>query len=127
MIILDEINIGPFLKAKNKFDEFIKHLDSEQEKAGAIQAFEFCYELSWKLLKRVLKKKGIDVASPRDTFREAARNKLIDDPEIWFQFQHNRNLTTHTYNENYVDEIVKSFPQFQCELDLLVQRLQILQ
>lgn len=40
------IIIQPLLKAFNKFENFRHHLNSEQEKAGAIQAFEYCFELT---------------------------------------------------------------------------------
>ncbi|HLD84423.1 MAG TPA: hypothetical protein VI844_01475 [Coxiellaceae bacterium] len=47
LIIFDDIDAGPLLRAQKKFELFRKNLNSEQEKAGAIQAFEYCYELSW--------------------------------------------------------------------------------
>jgi len=125
-LILGKVNISPLLKAKKKFNLFIQHLESEQEKAGAIQAFEYCYELSWKTLKKVLEAKGVETASPRDAFREAARNHLIDDPEIWFGFLKIQNITTHTYNEAYIEEVLNSFPQFKQELDKIILRIQAL-
>lgn len=124
--ILDKINIDPLLKARKKFNLFIQHLGTEQEKAGAIQAFEYCYELSWKMLKKALEAKGVEAASPRDTFREAARNHLIDDPEIWFGFLRIRNLTTHTYNEEFSEAVIKSFPVFKRELDKMIVNIQAL-
>jgi nucleotidyltransferase substrate binding protein (TIGR01987 family) len=123
-LILDKINISPLLKAQQKFNLFIQHLKTEQEKAGAIQAFEYCYELSWKMLKKVLEIKGVQTASPRDTFREAAKNQLIDEPEVWFGFLKIRNLTSHTYNEILLEEIVKYFPEFKQELDKILITLQ---
>lgn len=42
---------------------------SELEKAGAIQAFEICYELSWKTMKRILAYRGLEANSPREVFR----------------------------------------------------------
>ncbi len=123
MIILGEINIDPLLKAKKRFDVFSANLNTDQEKAGAIQAFEFCYELSWKMLKKVLRKKGIEVASPRDAFREAGRNNLIENVEAWFEFLEGRNLTSHTYEENYVNDVIKLFPGFKIALDRLVSQI----
>jgi nucleotidyltransferase substrate binding protein (TIGR01987 family) len=125
-LVLDEVNISPLLMARKKFDLFVKHLTSEQEKAGAIQAFEYCYELSWKTLKKVLFAKGVDTASPRDVFREAAKSQLIDDPEVWFGFLRIRNLTVHTYNEEYSEEVVNAFPQFKKELNTLISRIKAL-
>jgi nucleotidyltransferase substrate binding protein (TIGR01987 family) len=122
-IIFDDINIAPLLKAQAKFELFRQHLNTEQEKAGAIQAFEFCYELSWRILKRVLSKKGVEVASPRDTFRSAAQNHLLDNVERWFDFQMKRNLTSHTYNDITMEEVVAALPAFSVELQRLIQTL----
>ena len=123
-IIFDDINISPLLRAQKKFDLFRQHLDSEQEKAGAIQAFEFCFELSWRTLKRVLSKKGLDVASPRDTFRTAAQNHLLTHLEQWFDFQLKRNLTSHTYNDEIMDEVVSILPSFSMAMQQLIETLQ---
>ena len=123
-IIFDDINIVPLLKAQKKFELFRQQLNSEQEKAGAIQAFEFCFELSWRILKRVLSKKGLDVASPRDTFRTAAQNHLLNDLERWFDFQLKRNLTSHTYNEGTMEEVVAILPAFSTAMEELIKTLQ---
>lgn len=122
LIILD-INITPLQNAFNKFELFRLHILDEQDRAGAIQAFEFCFELAWKTIKRILSKKGIEVRSPRDAFREAATNNLIDDPTIWFQFIEKRNQTSHTYDETTAIEIEKIFPTFSYELTTLIQRI----
>jgi hypothetical protein len=53
-IILGEIVIDPILKAQAFLVSAINEARSNLEKAGAIQAFEICYELSWKTMKRNL-------------------------------------------------------------------------
>ncbi len=122
-IIILGINISPLQNAFNKFEQFRNHIIDEQDRAGAIQAFEFCFELAWKTIKRILTQKGLEVRSPRDAFREAAVNQLIDDPTLWFQFIDKRNLTSHTYDEVIVLEIEKIFPLFSKELTILIQRI----
>lgn len=117
------INLSPLQNAFKKFELFRTHILDEQDRAGAIQAFEFSFELAWKTIKRILTQKGIDVRSPRDAFREAAANKLIDDPTIWFQFLDKRNLTSHTYDETTALEIAQIFPLFSSELTTLIQRI----
>ena len=123
-IIFDDINISPLLRAQKKFESFRQQLNSEQEKAGAIQAFEFCYELCWRTLKRVLKKKGLDVASPRDAFRTAAQNHLLVNVELWFDFQLKRNLTSHTYNDAVMEEVIAVLPTFSKAMQQLIETLQ---
>jgi nucleotidyltransferase substrate binding protein (TIGR01987 family) len=125
-IIMGEIDITNLLKAFNTFRKFILSLNTEQEKAGAIQAFEFSYELAWKTMKKVLFKNGLATSSPRDTFRVAAMNNLIDNPETWFEFLKKRNLTVHTYDEEVVNQIIKVFPTFEKELAEFIERVKAL-
>lgn len=117
------VDIAPLLKARDVFEQFRMQLETDQEKAGAVQAFEFCYELAWKAARRVLMNKGVEVNSPRDVFRAAGANKLIDDPEVWFHFIKIRNLTVHTYNYESLEEVVASFDSFSKSLDQLIMRL----
>ena len=119
----ESISITHIKKALKVFEKFRMNLNSEQEKAGAVQAYEFCYELAWKIMKRLLESRGLEVGSPKDTFRKAALEKLIDDPEVWFEFQKKRNLTSHTYNIENLDLIVDSFPLFSTEMAKLVARV----
>ena len=93
-IILGDIDITPLLNAKNILDDGIKSADSDLEKTGAIKSFEFCFELTWKILKRVLTKRGLTTTSPRDVFRIAADNSIINDPEFWFDTIKKRNLVS---------------------------------
>ena len=121
---MENLSILPLKKAQKIFEEFRKNLNTNQEKAGAVQAFEFCYELSWKTMKRVLELRGLTVGSPKDTFRKAYEENLIKDPEIWFELQKIRNIVTHTYNEKNLDLIVKSFDQFSEEMQKLIAQLE---
>lgn len=124
-IIFEDLNLGPLLQARERLSEALKTAKSELEKTGAIKCFEYCYELSWKLMKKILLKKGIEVNSPRDEFREAASIDLINDPEIWFDFILKRNLTSYTYDEKLADEIFNFLPDFLKELDNFIQRAKV--
>lgn len=127
MIILEKIDISPLLKAQAKFDLFRQQMNTEQEKAGVVQAFEYCYELSWKMIKRVLTEKGVDVSTPRDAFREGAKLGVITTPKVWFGFLLLRNLTSHTYNEENLNKVTDAVGQFSEELGYLVDKLSQLQ
>lgn len=73
---------------------------------ATIQRFEFTYELAWKLMKTFLEYKGLsDVRTPRDTFKEAFQAGIIDDGEGWIRMLIDRNITSHTYNEEDALEI----------------------
>lgn len=120
----EKIDISKVLKAREVFERFRKDMKTDRDKAGAVQAFEFSYALSWKIMRRVLESRGLEVGSPKDTFRKAALEKLIDDPEIWFGFQKMRNLTVHTYNKEDLETVVSIFDSFSKEMKVLVEKLQ---
>lgn len=119
-----DINIKLLEQAFKRLKKFMQNNKTEQEQAGIVQAFEYCYELSWKIIKRVLSSKGIEVNSPKDTFREAGRNKIIEDVKKWFMFLETRNLTVHTYNVKILEEVMKIIPEFKDELELLINTLE---
>lgn len=121
---VEHIDIENLLKARMRFEEFRQNMLTDQDRAGAIQAFEFSYELAWKTIKRVLNKRGIEVTSPRDAFREAAVNKLISEPKIWFSFIEKRNIASHTYDEEKVINVISVFENFSQALTELVTNLQ---
>lgn len=121
---MDCIKTNNLRKAQGTFERFRQDMKTDRDQAGAIQAFEFCYELCWKLMKRVLESRGQETGSPKDTFRKAALEKLIDDPEIWFEFQKKRNLTTHAYEEEILKVIIASFDKFSSEMQKLLERVE---
>jgi nucleotidyltransferase substrate binding protein (TIGR01987 family) len=118
------IDLSKILKAQATFERFRRIMTNEDiTQAGTVQAFEFCYELAWKIMKRFLSTQGIETLSPKDTFRKAALAKIIDDPEIWFDFQEKRNLTAHTYEEENLKAIVKILELFSLELNKIIIRI----
>jgi nucleotidyltransferase substrate binding protein (TIGR01987 family) len=104
----------------NNFQRALKTLDSAMEKPplnslerdGMIQRFEYCLELSWGSAKKVLEYHEIKADSPRNVFRELAKNGWIDNPEEWIQFLEARNKTSHLYHEEVAEEIFKVIPVF---------------
>jgi nucleotidyltransferase substrate binding protein (TIGR01987 family) len=69
------------------------------ERAGLIQFFEMAFELGWKLLKDVLEAEGFTINSPRDAIKQAFQSTLIRQGHDWLDALEDRNLTTHTYND----------------------------
>lgn len=127
IIILGSIQVTPLIRAADTFKQGLATAKSQLERDSVIQRFEFTYELVWKTLKRILAFKGLDITNPRDVFREAAKQKLITDPTIWFEFINKRNLTVHTYNPDVAEDIYESLPLFGKELDKFLQVLKTLE
>ena len=120
---MDTFDITSLINARKKIEDYRQNLTTDKDKTAAIKAFEYCYELSWKMMKRILALRGKDVYSPRPIFREAALEQLIDNPEVWFEFQEKRNITSHVYNEVEMNAVVSMFETFSIELNKLITNL----
>ncbi len=77
---------------------------------ASIQRFEFCIELSWKALKRLLFDLGKEVNFPKEILQEAFQGHLIDDEISWILMLTDRNQTSHTYDEELADQIFNRLP-----------------
>jgi nucleotidyltransferase substrate binding protein (TIGR01987 family) len=109
------------VKAKDFLDRALVQPENEFQRAAVIQAFEFCFELSWKYLKSLVEDDGSMIASPKAVIREAARHGFIDNPEAWLNFLQSRNLTTHTYIEAVAEKVYLSVKnEFAPALEKLV-------
>ena len=106
------------IRWKQRFENFEKaflllecaiHIDnpSEVERAGLIQFFEMTFELGWKMMKDYLEAQGFLVKTPRETIKQAFQIELIDDGQTWLLALEDRNLTTHTYDEETAIQIEK--------------------
>ncbi len=101
-----------FNKAFSKLENAIQVLQkeglSELEREGLIQRFEYTHELAWNVMKDFFEMEGNStIMGSRSATREAFKKGLVIDGENWMDMINSRNLTTHTYNEEVVDEITK--------------------
>lgn len=74
--------------------------ESEANQMSLIQAFEVLIELSWKVLKDYLANEGTVVNAPKQVIRQAYQFAIIKNGEDWMEALVQRNLTTHTYDED---------------------------
>ncbi|MBI2355034.1 MAG: nucleotidyltransferase substrate binding protein [Deltaproteobacteria bacterium] len=66
------------------------------------------YELAWNVLKDFLVNQGSkNIYGSRDAIREAFKANLIEDGEGWMDMFKDRNMTSHTYNEDTANEIAE--------------------
>ncbi|WP_223111629.1 nucleotidyltransferase substrate binding protein [Thiospirochaeta perfilievii] len=96
-----------FLLLRDALDGDISKLN-QLEKEGVIQRFEYTFELAWKVLKDRMEYDGIifDIISPKAVIRKAYESKYIDNLEVWFNMIGDRNLMSHTYDENKFEKII---------------------
>ena len=91
---------------------------SDLEQQGLIQGFEFTHELAWNVLKDYLEEQGFaGVIGSKNATREAFKNNLIKDGQVWMDMIKARNETSHTYETEVARRIAQSiatrfFPAF---------------
>ena len=123
---LENLDLQPLLTTKKILEKVLREeTSSELEEMGGVQAFEMAYELAWKTLKKVLMSKGVEVYSPKETFRKAAAEGLIREFEAWGEkYLETRNLTVHSYEADILKEVWKVLPEFLKDLEYLIAKIQ---
>ena len=101
--------------ALNRLTEFQKlPVITDRDKAGIIQAFEFSFELLWKALQERAEEEGANVASPKKAFQYALKSGFIKPTEEkeWVKVLEDRNLCSHTYDEELADAVYERITKF---------------
>lgn len=108
------------IRWKQRFSNYLKALQtldeasalaqtralSKLEQQGLIQSFEFTHELAWNVFKDYLADKGIsDLVGSKDATRSAFKNGLIVQGDDWMAMIADRNLTSHTYDQETAQAI----------------------
>jgi len=82
-------------------------------KDSVIQRFEYTVELLWKTLKNFLYEvHWLECYSPKSCLKLANSVWLIDNLELFFEMIYVRNLSSHTYNQTQVEEIISEIDKF---------------
>jgi nucleotidyltransferase substrate binding protein (TIGR01987 family) len=85
---------------------------SNLEQQGLIQGFEFTHELAWNVLKDYLEEQGfVGLIGSKNATREAFKNALIADGEVWMDMIKARNMTSHTYSTDIAQDIATDILQ----------------
>lgn len=123
--------------AMKKYDNFVKALNNLKNgvkneppyepviQAGIIGLFEICYELSWKLMKRMLEVHGRipdKLASPRTIIKLSYQHGMVSDERGWLDMLYTRNDLTHTYSDEdsilAIEKIKGEYIDLFCALKL---------
>ncbi len=74
---------------------------------GLVQTYEFTYELAISTTKDFLIYAGYaDIAGSRLIIKQALQDNIISNGSAWMQAIEDRNLTSHTYNEEIAKAVV---------------------
>jgi len=75
---------------------------------AAIHRFEYTFELSWKLLRRIAQMEGQKADSPWQAIRAAAEAGLLQNVDLWFEMVECRNSVTMTFMPDISDQVFKA-------------------
>lgn len=103
------VNITKFEKAVCALEKALNEPRNDITRDASIQRFKFCVELAWKTARKIT---GTATTSPKQVIREMAQSGLIDDVTLWLEAIDQRNLSSHTYNEELAEKVyafIKTF------------------
>lgn len=85
---------------KQNKDNILMHL-------ALVQAYEVCFELSWKVLKDYLAQNGTMVYMPKEVIKEAFNKHVISNGQMWIDMLDARNATSHEYKMDKISIILE--------------------
>ncbi len=134
-----KLDLSSFKKAIHQLEKSLIFCNSDlakhdremflQFRLAAIQALEFTYELSWRMLKRYLEMtepnpSEIDGLSFSNLIRLSnEKGLLLSDLKKWVVYQSNRNITSHTYDDDKAEQVFLHLPEFLKEAQYLHDQL----
>lgn len=112
-------------RALDRFGELLaKHPKPGDDLSdGAIQRFEFCFEIFWRVLRAALDGEGIAAASPRAAFRGAYAMGWLAEEKLWLDMMQARNLTSHTYDAETAQTVLADLPRFHAAMRAVAEAL----
>ena len=125
------IDLTPLRNALARLDVALRALDAAPQdefiRDACIKRFEYCYELSHKMLRRHLQAtepEGVDQLTFPEMVRLGfARGLLVHSWDVWNDFRKARNETSHTYDEAKVKTMLDRLPDFAAEAGHLCDEL----
>jgi nucleotidyltransferase substrate binding protein (TIGR01987 family) len=99
-----------------RFSEALHAPETDLSRDAAIQRFEFCFELAWKVIQEEARAEGLDCQSPKGCLKLAFKQGWISDESGWLVMLEDRNRTAHTYDEALAKNV---YSQLSLHLPLL--------
>jgi nucleotidyltransferase substrate binding protein (TIGR01987 family) len=92
---------------------------------SVVKAFELTFELAWNVMKDYLTGMGITgIIGSKGAVRQAFKDGLISNGPLWMDMIDDRNLATHTYNEETAELLVqKILTQYASELESFAETM----
>jgi len=102
---------------------------TDLEKQGMIQGFEFTFEMAWNVMKDYLEEQGISgIIGSKGAVRHAFNKDLIEDGQAWMDMIEGRNLSTHSYDEETAEKLLKKIiNSFYGQFTLFEEKMNVLE
>ena len=114
------------IKALKTLAEIVDEPYSTIVRDASIKRFEYSFDIFWKLIKDYLRvQEGIECASPKSCFREAFKVGILSEEETVkaLEMTDERNLSTHTYDEEAIEEIYQRVRDYWKLMDNICVRI----
>lgn len=102
--------LDSFATAITRLSQALRAPVSDLTRDAAIQRFEFCFELAWKVIQERARQEGLDCQSPKGCLKLAYKNSWINDESGWLAMLEDRNRTAHTYDETLAKDVYRRLP-----------------
>ena len=110
-------NLNLARKAVLTLNDILKHEDSSTiVRDAAIQRFEYSFEVVWKAGQLFLRHiEGLEIGSPKGVIRGFFQVGHFNEKQaqLALNMVDDRNLTSHTYNEELANHIFKQLPKYE--------------
>ena len=103
--------------------------DPKVARTAAIKAFEFTYEVTFKMMEGYLRESAASADDLKDaTFKLIIRRAYVasitsKEVKKWEEFREYRNKTSHTYKEKIAIEVFEKIPDFLEEARYVLKQL----
>lgn len=134
-----KLDLSSYAKAISQLETALAYAESDRAghdpilarllRAATIQAFEYTYELSVKMLRRYLEEASASPGTVHEmTFNELIRlgydqGLLHAELSAWKLFRQNRGTTSHGYDEDKAQDVYEAIPTFLNEARYLYEQL----
>lgn len=133
-----KIDYSSFESAIQQLEKSISYFNSDMAKnneelknqfrSASIQAFEYTYELCIKMIRRQLE---VIVSNPAglremefmDLVRTAYESGIVGEPVSYKTYREMRNITSHTYDQDKAEEIIKGLKSFLTEVKFVLGQI----
>lgn len=131
------IELSPLHRALATLQEVVTFWNAEPEgsrlkphlRSAVVQSFEFTYELSIRMPRRVLveRSEAADLVSDlsfNDLLRKAADAGMLADPMIWREWREMRNVISHAYDPAKAQVVASAASAFAGDAAALLAELE---